>query len=222
MTFDRSVLCVVAAAGFVAAPASAQYVFGDFEGSDPGVWGYWDGGVQTPLGDDPSLEYSTADSTTGSTSVLATNPGYDQNLAYAANTLEIREAFMDYDTLLFDVVFPEYSTGGYWELFEFVMNSNAGFSNLTSTVTNSEGGTNQIGWGDDGGPRRVVTFSVDYSSEVAAWGGTAPNYLELVISLNNDGDHTGVYLDNFRLVPAPGAAAALAIGLGGLGVRRRR
>tara|TARA_Y100001933_G_scaffold206941_1_gene209936 strand:+ start:573 stop:1235 length:663 start_codon:yes stop_codon:yes gene_type:complete len=196
-------------------------VIGDFEGSDPGTWGYWNNGVQTPLGDDPGLEFSSEDASTGLMSVKASNMGYDQNLAYAAD-FATREAFLNNTVLEFDVIFPEYQTSGFWEVFELVINSNAGFNNVTGNMTNSEGGTNQVGWGPDGGGRRMVTFSVDYSDQVALWNGAVPSYLELVFSLNNDSVHNVAYIDNVRLVPAPGALALGGLAMGGLAVRRRR
>ncbi|MAY75947.1 MAG: hypothetical protein CMJ31_14750 [Phycisphaerae bacterium] len=204
----------------LAAVASAEVTIGDFEGADPGQWGYWSSGLQTPLGDDPTLEFSAEDATSGAMSVKATNMGYDQNLAYAAD-FDTRQDFLNNNTLLFDVVFPETTDSGFWELFEIVFNSDEGFNDLTASVTNSEGGTNQVGWGSGGGARRVVTFSVDYSSQLALWNGEDMSYLELVISLNNDSVHNVAYLDNFRLVPAPASIAMLGLGLAGATRRRR-
>jgi len=203
--------------------AADAAVIGDFEGADPGTWGYWDGGLQTPLGDDANLEYSTEDSVTGATSVKATNAGYDQNLAYGAD-FATREAFLANDTLSFDVVFPETTESGFWELFELVINSNAGFNNVTSGATNSEGGTNQVGWAAGGSGRRVVTFDVDYSSQLALWNGVTPGYLELVFSLNNDSVHNVAYIDNVRLsnsIPEPASALLAAGALALAGLRRR-
>lgn len=187
--------------------ARADYGFGDFEGSDPGTWGYWSGGVQTPLGNDPNLEYSTEDATLNSTSVKATNVGYDQNLAYAAD-FATREAFLNATSFQFDVVVPATVNfnSGYWQIYELVVNSPAGFNNVTPTITNTDGSANNIYWGGAAsGERRVVTFTVDYSTQVAAWGGSVPGYVELVFSLNNDNVHNTAYLDNFRIntIPEP-------------------
>jgi hypothetical protein len=217
---DKAML-ICTLAGLAAAPAAAQVVIGDFEGSDPGTWGYWSGGFNAGFAGDPTLELSTEDFTTGSSSVKASNMGYAQNLAYSAD-FATREAFLANSELQFDVVFPEYSESGFWEIFEIVFNSEAGFNNLTGSMTNSEGGTNQVGWGADGGPRRVVTFTVDYSSQLPLWGGTTPGYLELVFALNNDSVHNVAYIDNVRLVPTPATAGLLAIGMGAAAARRRR
>ncbi len=220
--FDAKVaLCatvIIAAAG----AAHADVVIGDFEGADVGEWGYWNGGFQTPLADDPTLEFSNEDATSGSTSIKASNMGYDQNLAYKANTLEERAAWLANDTMVFDVIFPEYSTDGFWEIFEIVINTSAGFNNVTASITNSDGNGNQVGWAPGGSGRRVVSFELDYSSQLALWGGADMGYLELVWSLNNDSVHNIAYIDNVRLVPAPGAAAALALSCGALAGRRRR
>lgn len=222
MTCSTNLVVGLSALTLFAAGASAQFTIGDFEGSDAaGTWGYWNNGVQTPLGDDPTLEFSTEDASSGSTSIKASNAGYAQNLAWSAE-FETREEFLNYDTLVFDVVFPEYSTSGFWEIFEFVINSNAGFNNLTGSLTNSEGGTNQVGWSDDGSGRRLVTFELDYSSQLDLWGGEVPTYLEFVISLNNDSVHNVAYLDNFRLVPTPGAVGVFAVAACGAVGRRRR
>lgn len=216
-------IAIVAA---TAGAASAQFTIGDFEGNDPGTWGYWNNGVQTPIGDDANLEVSNLESTSGANSVRASNMGFDQNLAYSAD-FATRQEFLNNNTLVFDAIFPEYSTSGFWEIFEIVLNSNAGFNavfniqNNPNNLTNSEGGTAQVGWGPDGGGRRVVTFELDYSSQLALWGGQDMGYLELVFALNNDSVHNVVYFDNFRLVPAPGAAAAF-LALGTVAARRRR
>lgn len=219
--------CHIAVSGLLALASSSlpalagTVVIGDFEGSDPGTWGYWNNGLQTPLGDDPGLEFSGEDATTGSMSVKASNMGYDQNLAYGAD-FAAREAFLNNSILRFDVIFPETDSDGFWEVFELVINSDAGFNNVTGNMTSSEGGTNQVGWAPGGSGRRVITFSVDYSDQVALWNGAVPNYLELVFSLNNDSVHNVAYIDNVRLVPAPGALALGGLAMGGIAARRRR
>jgi hypothetical protein len=207
------VLMVVASAN-----VKADYVFGDFEGSDPGTWGYWSGGVQTPIDADASLEVSTEDSSLNASSVKATNAGYDQNLAYGAD-FATREALSNATSFQFDVVMPQTANfdSGYWQIYELILNSPAGFTNVTSSITNSDGNGVNIYWGGAAsGERRVVTFTVDYSAQAAAWVGV-PGYTELIFSLNNDSVHTTAYIDHFRIVSAVPEPATLSLfGLSGI------
>lgn len=227
-SMTKCALAVASVAFALGSSAASGQVFGDFEGADPGTWGYWSGGVQTPIGDHPTLELSTADASTGSTSVLATNTSNSQSLAYAAD-FATREAFTNATQFQFDVIVPPTANAdsGYWQIYELILNSDAGWQDITAGITNTDGnGANIYWWGADSGPgsgdRRLVTFTVDYSTVAAAWGGVVPGYLELVFSLNNDGVHSTAYIDNFRIVvPEPASIGLVSIGALGL-LRRRR
>lgn len=213
----------------------AVVVIGDFEGSDPGAWGRWSSGVQ-PFGPPANVALSTEDSSRGTTSVKATNVGYQQNLAYGANAAA-RTAFAVNTTLMLDVITtPSSAPSGYWQVFELILNSQGGgWTNVTSGLTNTSGTGNNIYWGpgpgDDG--RRVVTFSLDYSAVKSSWSSLAngtPGWVELVFSLNNDGatnpEHAVAYIDNVRLVGDPAAvpepAAVGVAGVAAVGALMRR
>ena len=206
----------------------AAYSIGQFDGADPGAWGPWSGSGPGPLpGSTTAL--STEDKTTGTTSLKLTNTSWTQNVAHQAGIQAEKDAWAANDQITFDVVtLPNTQSSGWWKLEQVVVQSslNTGFNALPVTaISNSTGGDQIIGYGAPVG-RQVVTFAIDYSSVKALWGGSTPDWLNLVMATNNDGtaEHSVVYLDNFQLttVPEPSTVGALSVAALLLTARRRR
>src|SRR3972149_1530053 len=208
----------------IVTPSFGDVVIGDFEGSTfPAAGGNWSSGPGD-LGSFPKYSLSSAHSTLGSQSLLITNAGYQQNLAFWGGTGSEPGSLADFaanDRILVDVIFPASTEAGYAQIYEIAFNSNApaGFEGRSYT---GQG----VGWGAGGGGAQTITLEYDYTNHKAAWGGN-PTYAQIIFSTNSDAAHGFFHFDNVRLariVPEPATISIVGCGLllGLVGWRCRR
>jgi hypothetical protein len=188
--------------------ARADVVIGDFESASfPAAWGNWATGPGN-LGSFPKYSLSTNHATLGSQSLLITNAGYQQNLAFWGGTGSEPGSLADFganNKILVDVIFPETTESGFAQIFEIAFNSNApaGFEGRNYA---GQG----VGWGPGGGGAQTITLEYDYSNHKAAWGGN-PTYAQIIFSTNSDPAHGFFHFDNVRLVGAIPEPASLSL-----------
>ena len=214
----RSLGFAAAVLSMASLSASANLVIGNFEGgvAEPG-WGEWGSGVQ-PFSSIITISNEAA--TLGAGSAKITQAGYDQNLAFGAD-FATRQAFLAHDKLLFDVIYPATTTGGFAQIFEVAVNSQyGGFVGLNLS---GQG----VGWGPDGGAAITRTYEYDYSSgstnHKATWlANGLPGWVEIIFATNSDSTHGVFYIDNVRLVAIPEPTSLAGIGVASMLMLRRR
>lgn len=215
----KLIVCLIMA--LLVSVSYADYVIGNWEsGSLDG----WDGNGNGTL-----ATGATVGVTLGSNSLEVTDSGsggWIQTLRWSAGVDAEKAAFMQNDTLEFDVSVAANDgtiTAGYSKIIKVNMNNgSAGWGNAVSG--DLQDATTFYWW--EGSPERTVHVSFDYSA-----------YRDLIYDVNPDGSGGGyiqiifetqtgggappqMYYDNVVLTPEPMTIALL--GLGGLMLRRRK
>src|SRR5262249_22656610 len=206
---------------------SPGFVIGDWENNSSDQWidwgtqsGYNGGATSLPS---PKYQFSSTGATLGSSSLLLTQSGYNQdlpvNLEYISGGMT---AFFANNAFSIDVTLPPTASGGFSQFYEVALNAPGwGFKALTPNPVPQA----QWGWGASGGPQQTNTVVIDYSSALASIPSNA-GYAEFIISTNNDGAaHNQFFLDNAQLInplPEPGMATMLIVGALAVVRRSRR
>ena len=195
---------------FVATLARASYgeVISSWEGVDDGSidWG------NKELVSDPcnmpvrvtgnaGYDYSTIGATEGSQSLEVTTGWDTQYAVYQCFTVKPnyagREAFKDNNKFSIDFTVPAGTSGGRMQIYEIVLNAEVlGWNVMTVETSDSSGNLYFDMW--DGSPERTMTLSFDY--DASPLGGAVPGYLEIIISLQDNGCATpNFYFDNAQV-----------------------
>ena len=113
----------------------ADTILGNFDPTEEAGWGYWSGGLQTPISGGDEMEVSTEAATTGTSSVKMGHDGWQQALAYSAGTAGTIADFAANDTIEFDVIFKTDTApnGGYQKIESVTFNYDAGWTTLSGS-----------------------------------------------------------------------------------------
>lgn len=210
MSTLRSLLCWSGSVALLAISLSisqAQVVIGDWESGNDG-WIDWSAS-QTPIDvGGPKFTLSPNNATLGSSSLLLTQTGWNQNLSIDLVANGHSAAFFENDMLLIDITYPASENGSYQQIYELAINApNIGWTPSANPYPDTSLDPTQ-------GPHSF-TLEFDYSSYKATIGAD-PGYIQIILASNTDSTPGEFYFDNARLVPIPEPASAGLLAFGGL------
>jgi hypothetical protein len=230
-----SAVVLTAVSLLMPAAGMAQVVLGSWQDTDGDGWSDWNGGSPVSITTLPAKYGYASGAVSGyAQSLEITQTGYNQGLTLQLQNTGFVDDFVNNNQLSFTFSVPAAadsgSTGGYSQLFEFVINSPAGFNAVSwssglwsysgDTSNNQNGQPNYYFY--DGAPARSQTVTLDYTSLKPAIGSN-PGWLEFIFTFNNgDGAPDNFYMNEVVLVPEPSSLALLGLAGFGFLVARRQ
>jgi hypothetical protein len=197
---------VVALSGLVL-NSYADVIIGNWEQSSDG---WINAATGKPVGSDPldnTFRFSTNGVTLGQYSLQWTQSGTSAGMYLPLqNSNGLINAFLANTRMSIDVSAPPEATmTGYSSLYSLAINADgAGYQTMQPTPA--------YVFGFPSSNFRTVTITWDYSALLSSIPAN-PTYIELILTVNNDPNHTVLYLDDARLsVPEPGCFAIYGLG----------